>query len=51
MGTVTLWFTSGDESKWNAETLTYTDDDNSFKVSGVIAGCLQACKKDEWNAF
>ena len=34
-GSVTLWFASGDESNWNAETLTYTDDDNSVKVSGV----------------
>jgi len=34
-GTVTLWFASGDESNWNAETLTYTDGENSVKVSGV----------------
>ena len=34
-GTVTLWFASGDESKWNAETLTYTDGDNSVTVKGV----------------
>ena len=36
-GSVTLWFASGDESKWNAERLTYTDGDNSVKVSGVTA--------------
>jgi autotransporter passenger strand-loop-strand repeat protein len=36
-GTVTLWFASGDESNWNAETLTYTDGENSVKVSGVTA--------------
>jgi len=34
-GSVTLWFASGDESKWNAETLTYTDGGNSVKVKGV----------------
>jgi hypothetical protein len=34
-GKVTLWFASGDESKWNDETLTYTDGDNSVKVIGV----------------
>ena len=36
-GTVTLWFADGNESKWNAETLTYTDGDNSVTVSGVSA--------------
>ena len=36
-GFVTLWFASGDESKWNKDTLTYTDGDNSIKVSGVSA--------------
>ncbi len=34
-GKVTLWFQEGNESKWNAETLTYTDGDKSVKVSGV----------------
>ena len=34
-GSVTLWFASGDESRWNASTLTYTDGDNSVRVSGV----------------
>ena len=34
-GKVTLWFASGDESNWNAETLTYTDGTNSVTVSGV----------------
>ena len=28
---------SGDESKWNASTLTYTDGENSVKVNGVTA--------------
>ena len=36
-GSVTLCFASGDESNWNTETLTYTDGDNSVKVSGVTA--------------
>ena len=36
-GTVTLWFASGDESNWDAETLTYSDGDNSVTVSGVDA--------------
>ncbi len=36
-GSVTLWFTSGSETNWNAETLTYTDGDNSVKVSGITA--------------
>ena len=34
-GSVTLWFASGDESNWNAGTMTYTDGSNSVKVSGV----------------
>ena len=34
-GKVTLWFKEGDESNWNESTLTYTDGDNSVKVSGV----------------
>jgi Ca2+-binding RTX toxin-like protein len=36
-GSVTLWFESGDISKWDAATLTYTDGANSVKVSGVAA--------------
>ena len=36
-GKVTLWFASGDESKWNPETLTYTDGDNSVTVKGVAS--------------
>ena len=34
-GKVTLWFADGDESKWDAATLTYTDGANSVKVTGV----------------
>ena len=36
-GSVTLWFASGDESKWNADTMTYTDGENSVKVTGVTS--------------
>ena len=36
-GTVTLWFVSGDESNWDAATLTYTDGTDSVKVTGVTA--------------
>ncbi len=36
-GSVTLWFESGDLSKWDASTLTYTDGANSVVVSGVAA--------------
>ncbi len=34
-GKVTLWFANGEESKWNASTLTYRDGKNSVMVSGV----------------
>ena len=36
-GKVTLWFDNGDESKWDATTLTYQDGDKSVHVSGVAA--------------
>ena len=36
-GEITLWFESGSENNWNADTLTYTDGTNSVKVSGVSA--------------
>ena len=36
-GTITLWFANGDESNWNAETLTYADGENRVTVSGVSA--------------
>ena len=36
-GAVTLWFRSGDLSKWNAETLTYADGVNTVTVKGVAA--------------
>ena len=34
-GAVTLWFESGAENNWDANTLTYTDGANSVTVSGV----------------
>ena len=34
-GKVTLWFDKGDEDKWDAKNLTYTDGNNSVRVSGV----------------
>ena len=36
-GEVTLWFASGDISKWNAGSLTYADGENSVTISGVTA--------------
>ena len=36
-GEVTLWFESGDFSKWDSASLTYTDGENSVVVSGVAA--------------
>jgi len=37
IGSVTLWFASGSLDNWDEATLTYTDSDNSVKVSGVTA--------------
>jgi hypothetical protein len=34
-GSVTLWFASGSLTNWDEATLTYTDGENSVKVSGV----------------
>ena len=36
-GTVTLWFASGSLSNWDEASLTYTDGENSVRVSGVTA--------------
>jgi Ca2+-binding RTX toxin-like protein len=36
-GLVTLWFASGSLDNWDEATLTYTDGENSVKVSGVAA--------------
>ena len=35
-GSVTLWFETGSESNWNAETSVYTDGTNSVSVSGSV---------------
>ena len=40
-GSVTLWFVSGDMKNWDAETLTYTDGENSVGVRGVAAGQVE----------
>ena len=40
-GSVTLWFESGSEENWNAETLTYSDGVNTVTVSGVTEVTLQ----------
>lgn len=36
-GSVTLWFAEGSKDNWDEATLTYSDGDNSVKVSGVTA--------------
>ncbi len=36
-GKVTLWFDNNSSGNWDAATLTYTDGENSVKVSGVTA--------------
>ena len=36
-GSVMLWFTEGSKANWDEATLTYTDGNNSVKVSGVAA--------------
>ena len=39
-GKVTLWFQDGDDSKWDASTLTYADGANSVQVSGADAAAV-----------
>ena len=39
-GQVTLWFAEGDEENWDASTLTYTNGENSVKVTGVAADAV-----------
>ena len=36
-GSVTLWFASGSLDNWDTSTLTYTDGDNSVKVTGITS--------------
>ena len=59
-GEITLWFESGAENNWDADTLTYTDGANSVTVSGVSdvtlkfgtgdtlpAGCFDAAASEK----
>ena len=39
-GSVTLWFESGSEDFWNAETLTYSDGVNKVTIKGVTADAV-----------
>ena len=39
-GTVTLWFESGSEDFWNAETLTYSDGANRVTIKGITADAV-----------
>ena len=40
-GSVTLWFETGSESNWNADTMTYTEGVNSVTVTGVSSVTLR----------
>ena len=40
-GSVTLWFAEGSKENWDETTLTYTDGENSVKVSGVAADKIE----------
>ena len=48
-GSVTLWFESGSENNWNAETLTYTDGENSVTVTGCSDITLKFGNTSELN--
>ena len=48
-GSVMLWFVSGSEENWNAETLTYTDGGNSVKVSGIAADAVTLQFGDDYS--
>jgi len=50
-GKVILWFESGSESNWNASTLTYSDGNNSVKVSGVTADKITLKFGDDQSAL
>ena len=50
-GKVTLWFKEGDDSKWNNQTLTYTDGGNSVTVSGVSSVSLKFGNEDAQYSF
>ena len=40
-GSVTLWFAHGSMDNWNADSLTYTDGENSVSVKGVASVSLK----------
>ena len=44
---ITLWFESGSESNWDADTFTYTDGANSIKVIGVDADSIRLIFGDD----
>ena len=46
-GSVTLWFANGSIDKWNADTLTYTDGNNSITVIGLAAGDVTLMFEDD----
>ena len=50
-GKVTLWFAHGDESKWDAASLTYTDGAHSVTVSGVAAESVSLKFGDEGGRY
>ena len=50
-GEITLWFESGSEDNWNADTLTYTDGTNSVKVSGISADNISLKFGDDNSLF
>ena len=50
-GSVLLWFASGDESNWDAGTLTYKDGNNSVAVSGVTADRITLKFGSDWSVL
>ena len=46
-GSVTLWFANGSIDKWNVNTLTYTDGDNSLTVIGLAASDITLMFEDD----
>ena len=48
-GSVLLWFASGSIKNWDAENLTYTDGENSVKVSGVTADQITLEFGNDWS--
>ncbi len=48
-GSVLLWFASGSEENWNESTLTYTDGENSVRVSGVTEDRITLKFGNDWS--